>query len=87
MGRDAKARKEREDLRENFRDLKGLPVFEVVVPRGMAASWEGFWEEKTEGRLVVGEDMGEIVPDHNKYGIVCVHPGFIPRWKDILAWE
>ncbi|KAE9378317.1 hypothetical protein N431DRAFT_366763 [Stipitochalara longipes BDJ] len=65
----------RNQARENFKDLKGLRVFEVYAPRGMAEFWKGFWEERTEATMVIWEDMEQIVPYFGRVGIVCRYPG------------
>jgi len=60
----------RHQARENFEDLKGLRLFEVCVPGGMAQYWKGFWEERTEARLVIWEDMAQVVPSLERRGLV-----------------
>ena len=67
----------RNQARENFKDLKGLRVFEVHMPAGMARYWTGFWEERTEAKLVVWEDPAKASPYYGIDGVVCIYSSHI----------
>lgn len=54
---------DREQARESFKAVKGLRSFEVVMDARLVDRylpfWEGFWEQGTEAKLVVGEELVE----------------------------
>jgi hypothetical protein len=61
--------------RDYFKNLNGLRVFKVYVPAGMAEFWRGFWDEGTEAKMRIWEDMAQTIPHFGRDGAVSFYRG------------